>query len=265
MFCWSRTYTKSTFGGCCCELERALAYLRASAVTDHYFTLQCCWEEKGMCWVQVFSMKTECFQQILQLELHFSGFVMAKANSSCLVGAGQCFPTSETASMGLQKGTVESAAASVPDLCLNSEPLLSRALERSREGGGGVRDTAAMPGCTSAWAQCCQVLRPRCPWGQSVCFQPACPGQEHMWKHQAHSGGAVQPLGDGCAAALRFWCSHSDVQPIVGTHRVTKGGREQPPPQWPEREKLALWKESMQSPRDCIFTSKKILNSLIQS
>lgn len=34
-------------------------------------------------------------------------------------------------------------------------------------------------------------------------------------------GGAVKALGDVCAAQ-RFWCPHSDVQPIVGTHSGDK-------------------------------------------
>lgn len=82
----------------------------------------------------------ECFQQILQLKLHFSVFVMVKVNSSCLVGAVR-FLHLRNCQHGLAKGhcfprqPVESVAASLPDLCLNSEPLLSRSLETSSEGG----------------------------------------------------------------------------------------------------------------------------------
>lgn len=89
----------------------------------------------------------------------------------------------------------------------------------------------------------------------------------NMCESIRHTQGVLFSPFEMCCAALRLWCSHRDVQPIMGTHsgdRLRVAENSHLLSNKGEKSWLSENKAS-KSPRNCIFTPKKILKSLIQS
>lgn len=184
---------------------------------------------------------------------------MVEENSICLAGAGR-FLHLRNCQHGFAKGhcflrqLVESAAAPVPDLCLNSEPLLSRALESSTQGGGMWQ--------RHSWLQKWMGIILALLAMELVPLRTIC-----VWTCVKASGTLRVLLSprEMCCAAQRFWCPHSDgplwahsrdkLRVAENSHLLSDRG---------EKSWLSE-KKACKSPRNWIFPPKKILKSLIQS